>query len=62
MTHVPPVIPRPTYRLRYTDAKGFSRLMSGASQTELEKALEGLIREGKATLVGAIFYEDKKGA
>jgi hypothetical protein len=54
---IPPVLKPPVQKLRYTDSKGFSRLLVGSSRQELEKALEAFIIEGKATLVGAVFYE-----
>jgi hypothetical protein len=54
---IPPVLKPPAQKLRYTDSKGFSRLLAGSSRQELEKALEAFIIEGKATLVGAVFYE-----
>ena len=57
--HIPPVIQPAEHRLRYTDSKGFSRVLVGRSRAELELALEHFIREGKATLVGAVFTETK---
>ena len=57
--HIPPTIPPTEHRLRYTDSKGFSRILVGQSRAQLELALEHFIREGKATLVGAVFTESK---
>lgn len=55
--HMPPTLAPAVHRLRYTDSKGFSRVLVGSSRAELELALENFIREGKATLVGAVFTE-----